>query len=73
MAQLALGVALGTAVVWRLMFEMQRDIGLLAGHSPSLLAIGLGIGLMAVIGALACIVPTSRALRINPTEALRGL
>jgi ABC-type lipoprotein release transport system permease subunit len=32
----------------------------------------VGVGVALVIGLLACLSPTRRALRIEPTEALRG-
>jgi ABC-type lipoprotein release transport system permease subunit len=35
-------------------------------------AFGAGVGVMVLIGMLSCIAPLRRALRIEPTEALRG-
>lgn len=70
--QLALGVLLGMPIAWRLLFELQRDLDRLQGQSPLLLPLASGIGAMVLIGLIACVVPTRRALRITPTEAFRS-
>ena len=45
--------------------------GRIPTSSPFLLAFVLGASVMLLIGALACTAPTLRALKIQPTEALR--
>lgn len=71
--QIAAGVVLGLPVATAVFFEVQQD----AGRTPSALiavlwALVPGVAVMAVVGAAACLVPTVRALRISPVEALRG-
>jgi putative ABC transport system permease protein len=66
LVQVALGVALGGGLV----FLLTR---LVTGLSPSEVAIVVGyMALMMGVCLLACIVPTQRALRIRPSEALRA-
>jgi putative ABC transport system permease protein len=69
--QLGLGVLVGLPVAWRIFLELERNGG---GRTPTvmsaLLALGLGAGVMAVVGLLACTGPTLRALRIEPRRAL---
>lgn len=63
-AQVGLGIAVGAAVLL-----------LLGAGIPSARYLGLiaaGMGSMAVAGLLACVVPTARALRIQPTEAMKA-
>jgi predicted permease len=64
LAQIGLGVLVGTLLV----------VALAGGvRSPRMaLLLSSGLGLMLAAGTLACIVPTRRALRIEPTEALRA-
>ncbi len=67
-AQVGLGVVVGVGLLMALLAA--RDLGL----NPSLRGAGLLAAYMvAMMGVclLACIVPTRRALRIEPTEALR--
>ena len=70
--QLTVGILLGMPIAWRLLFELQRDLDRIQGQSPLLLALASGIGAMVVIGLIACVIPTRRALRIMPTEAFRS-
>src|SRR6185503_9898529 len=61
---------------------VQLALGVLAGSSVAILAglrqpkelalVGLAIGVMMVLGLIACAVPIWRALSIHPTEALRA-
>ncbi len=64
LAQVGLGVLAGTLLV----------VALAGGvRSPRMaLLLSSGVALMVAAGTLACIVPTRRALRIEPTEALRA-
>jgi predicted permease len=64
LAQIGLGVLVGTLLV----------VALAGGVRSARMALLLssGLGLMLAAGTLACIVPTRRALRIEPTEALRA-
>ncbi len=48
---------------------MRNEFG--STSSPIVLVLVLGGSAVALIGILACITPTLRALRIMPTEALR--
>jgi len=66
LAQVALGVAAGGGLV----FVLTRFV---TGLSPREVAIVMAyMTLMMGVSLLACIVPTQRALRIQPTEALRA-
>ncbi|MEX2177745.1 MAG: ABC transporter permease [Gemmatimonadaceae bacterium] len=65
--QLGMGLAAGTLLVWAL-------LGGIDGGLPSadqLLFLGGYTAVMAAVCLIACIVPTLRALRVEPTEALR--
>jgi predicted permease len=65
--QLGLGLLAGTVLVWVL--QGGTDNG---WPSPSeLLILGAYTTLMTVVCLIACIVPTHRALSVEPTEALR--
>jgi ABC-type antimicrobial peptide transport system permease subunit len=71
--QIGIGVALGLPLAARVSFEMQEQ----SGVAPSALlavafALAQGIGIMLLVAVAACLVPTRRALRISPAEALRG-
>jgi hypothetical protein len=70
MAQVGLGALLGVwPAVWLSGFS-QIDA------APTRIsfgtAFGVGVGVAVVVGLLACLWPTRRALSIEPTEALRG-
>ncbi|HEV2734673.1 MAG TPA: ABC transporter permease, partial [Longimicrobiaceae bacterium] len=64
LAQVGLGIVVGTVLV----------VALAGGIRSARMVVLLssGLGLMVAAGTLACIVPTRRALRIEPTEALRA-
>ncbi|HEX8362329.1 MAG TPA: ABC transporter permease [Longimicrobium sp.] len=69
LTQVALGVAAGAAVILLLRTGLSDP-----GHRPTAAEVAALLGYAAVMFAvclLACIVPTRRALRIEPTEALR--
>ena len=68
--QIGLGALLGVPLAaW--LFQM-ADTGE-AGVGTSVgVALGIGVGLVALIGVASCLSPMRRALRIEPTEALRG-
>jgi predicted permease len=65
--QLGLGLLAGTLLVWAL--QGGTDNGL---PTPTqLLTLGAYTTLMTVVCLIACVVPTRRALAVQPTEALR--
>jgi putative ABC transport system permease protein len=71
--QITVGVLIGLPIAGSVFFEMHEDSGL----APSAwLAVGFalaqGIGIILLVALAACLVPTRRALRISPVEALRG-
>jgi ABC-type lipoprotein release transport system permease subunit len=70
---MSIGVVIGAPLAARLMFDF-RDEGsrAISGAAASLAALGTGIAVVGVIALLACTAPTLRALRIQPTEALRA-
>ena len=70
--QLGIGLILGMPIAWWLLLTMKLSLGRLPTHSPLALALGVGLGVTVLIGSLACVAPTRRALRIMPTEALQG-
>jgi hypothetical protein len=70
--QLVLGVLIGLPVAARLFYQFQNESRSLSGVGAVALALIPGIGILILIGLLACAAPTLRALRISPTEALRG-
>ena len=69
--QVGSGVLLGMPIAGWMLAQFKNG-GRIPGHSPLLLTLLLGAGVMLVIGSMACIAPTLRALRIRPTEALRS-
>jgi len=71
LVQLSVGVLLGMAIAGRILFEF-HEAGRIPDYSPFALALAMGVGVMLLIGSLACVVPTLRALKIMPTEALRS-
>ncbi|MEZ5316843.1 MAG: ABC transporter permease [Vicinamibacterales bacterium] len=71
--QVGLGVLIGLPLAGRLMFEFLE----VSGFEPStgtavFLALAQGAAVLVVVSLAACTVPTLRALRIMPVEALRG-
>ena len=66
----AIGVAVGTVLVL-LAGRAARELlfGVAPGDLPTLL---LAIGLVAVVGTVAGLIPAHRASRIDPMEALRS-
>jgi ABC-type antimicrobial peptide transport system permease subunit len=45
----------------------EADVGVSIG-----VAVAIAVGLITLIGVASCLAPTRRALRIEPTEALRA-
>src|SRR5262245_37233511 len=67
LAQIAFGIILGSLLVTALVRSVVgsltvREIGLVIGYA----------GIMLVVCLIACVVPTRRALGVQPTEALRA-
>ncbi len=71
-AGLAIGVGLVAGVA--ITFVTLRLIRSLLTGITSLdpLVVGVGVGTLALVGLLACLVPAFRATRVNPLEALRS-
>jgi putative ABC transport system permease protein len=69
--QIGAGVVIGTPLSYMMLRSFKENRGWDMLGSPLLLALLIGLGLMATVGALGCTVPLRRALRIMPTEALR--
>jgi ABC-type antimicrobial peptide transport system permease subunit len=65
--QLGLGLLAGTLLVWAL--QGGTDNGW--PTAKELLTLGAYTTLMTVVCLIACVVPTRRALAVQPTEALR--
>ena len=60
-------------VAGRIFFELFDDAGsTYSAVSGSVLALIVGMSVMGLIGVVACTAPLLRALRIAPTEALKG-
>ncbi len=73
MLQLSAGTVLGIPLASRAFFEIRRDAGAASPALESLLlTLLLGIGVVLLISLVACAPATLRALRIKPTDALRG-
>jgi predicted permease len=68
--QLGVGAAAGMAVAWFLLNVLKAEFGQTSMESPVLIALLVTVGVVGLIGPLACIAPTRRALKIAPTEAL---
>ena len=71
LAQLGIGILVGTPVAGVLFVEMTGPTGQVATYTAIVLTLVVGLSVMVLIGTLACTAPTLRALRIMPTEALR--
>jgi hypothetical protein len=67
--QLVAGVALGSVLGWWLVGQVAEQSEFAVNSVPGLL-LGVAAAVMA-FSALACLAPTLRGLRIQPTEALR--
>jgi hypothetical protein len=68
--QIGLGALLGVplaAWLFRIADTGEAGVGASVG-----VAVAIGVGLVALIGVASCLSPMRRALRIEPTEALRG-
>jgi hypothetical protein len=68
LVQLTVGVSIGTPIAWRFFVALGTE-----GFEGSAVLAALipGISVMVLVGLLACTVPTLRALRIMPTQALQ--
>jgi putative ABC transport system permease protein len=66
--QIALGLFVGAILMMAILTEGADDFDI---KSKDLVAFLGAIGAMSVFCMLACFVPTRRALRIQPTEALK--
>ncbi len=70
MIQLGVGALLGMTLAALLLQLLNNEFGRIPTESPLLIASLVTISVLLLIGTLACIAPTLRALRIAPTEAL---
>lgn len=66
--QLGMGLLAGTVLVWALLGGTDNGVP----TAKELLTLGAYTALVAVVFLIACIVPTRRALSVQPTEALRA-
>jgi ABC-type lipoprotein release transport system permease subunit len=62
-----MGLIAGTVLVWALQGGTDNGVP----TAKELLTLGAYAVLMAVVCLIACVVPTRRALSVQPTEALR--
>jgi predicted permease len=70
--QIGLGAILGLPIAARV---VHLTIGSTAGQSPVmsvLMAMGLAVGLVLIVGVIACAVPTRRVLAVEASEAMRS-
>jgi len=67
LVQLALGVVLGTPVAAS--FILGGEASPYAGTGQ---ALAVGVTVMVLVGLVACTGPTLRALRVHPSQALKG-
>jgi ABC-type antimicrobial peptide transport system permease subunit len=65
--QLAMGLLAGTVLVWVLLGGMDNGLP----SASQLMFLGGYTVVMTAVCMLACVVPTRRALAVEPTEALR--
>ncbi len=73
LVQIGIGALLGMPVAAWLFFELLADVGL--DSSPVLalvVALGLAMGVVAVVGLFSCLVPARRVLAVEASEALRA-
>jgi putative ABC transport system permease protein len=66
--QIAVGIVVGSVIAWQL--DRAMNGGFTGGRGAYLLAVVAAM--MMVVGLLAAAGPARRALRIQPTEALKG-
>jgi hypothetical protein len=69
MMQLAIGGVLGTPIAWWAFSAIREDAA--SGLTGSILALLPGLAVMLIVAFAACTAPTMRALRIEPTAALK--
>ena len=69
-AQLGVGSLVGMALASVLLRLLKNELGQASMESPVLIAALVTVAVVGLIGSLACIAPTRRALKIAPTEAL---
>jgi ABC-type antimicrobial peptide transport system permease subunit len=72
LAQLGIGSVLGLLAAWRLLHALKHGAGWIPAYSPLVIALLASLVVVALIGMPSCVAPTLRALRIMPTEAMRG-
>ncbi len=70
MVQLWVGAFFGMAMAAFLLHVLTTELGQTSMGSPLVIASLVTVGAVGLIGTIACIAPTLRALRIAPTEAL---
>lgn len=70
--QLGVGAFVGLMISSLFLRQVSSRLGQVPLDSPVLVASLVTVGAVILIGTLACIAPTRRALRIAPTQALTG-
>jgi ABC-type antimicrobial peptide transport system permease subunit len=72
LVQIGIGAILGLPVAARVVHEA---IGSTTGQSPvmsMLVAVGLAVSLVLIVGVIACTIPTRRVLAVEASEAMRS-
>lgn len=70
--QMGIGILIGVPLAARLMVDFRSEARAISGGNATLTALAIGLAVVGLIALFACTVPTLRALRIQPTEALRA-
>jgi hypothetical protein len=70
--QIGIGALIGTPLAWRAFLEFQELSGGASGGMAFVWALACSVSVVLVIGLFSCLAPARRALRIDPSEALRS-
>jgi hypothetical protein len=70
--QIGIGALIGTPLAWRVFLEFQEFNGGASSGMAFVRALVCGVSVVLLIGLFSCLAPARRALRIDPSEALRS-